>query len=106
MISNVPGGSVCLGQEASLSIHLRRHKCLICHEPIFFKAQVVRDQRSAEIGVISNSVPANPWVYERKRKKEKEEKEFAVSQRRGNSRDHACSCRHVHHVGIGIKGPI
>ena len=78
MIVEVTGRGVLRGDDSSIRIRPPHPEARICGEPIFLEVQVVLDQKRSAERVVSNTVPAYPWIDERQREQENEEQNFFV----------------------------
>src|SRR6266699_3817721 len=78
MIFDVPRLRVQLGEQMSLRVDARHDERLVPRKVVVFEIQVVVNQRGLQIGVVTNSIAADPGIDEREGQKEQKEQQLCV----------------------------
>jgi hypothetical protein len=79
MILDVPRLRVQFGEQMSLGIDPRHDERLVPRKVVVFKIQVVVNQRGLQIGVVTDSIAADPGIHKRKGQKEQEEQQLCMA---------------------------
>src|SRR6267154_5941166 len=78
MILDMTRFCVHLWEQMPLRIEPGHQERFVSRKIIVFEVQIVVNQRGTQIGVVADSIAADPWIHERKSDKEKKKKQSCV----------------------------
>jgi hypothetical protein len=78
MILDMTRFCVHLWEQMPLRIEPGHQERFVSRKIIVFEVQVVVNQRGPQIGIVADSIAADPWIHQRKGQKKEKKQHFCV----------------------------